>query len=201
MQAMGVGAMIVHDQNSAEIYHDWNKPGKFEGRLEKLYDDQAGNRIYRIPRRGASLARVVDGARIRGVRPPTPEIDYASLARYVEAVERGPEAPLKFDRIDTENIRIQTRLEPGQLLLVQETYDPAWKAHAGDRAIPIEKDAVGFLLLDPGPGDHEILLRFGPPLENRMGAAISALALLVIAWLAIRPYRPGLASAFGRRTP
>jgi hypothetical protein len=201
MQAMGVGAVIVHDKNSAEIYHDWDQPGKFEGRIEKLYDDRAGNRIYRIPRRGPSLARVVDAARIRGIRPSTPEIDYASLARYVEAVERGPEAPLTFDRIDTGSIRIRTRLEPGQLLLVQETYDPAWKAQAGGRAIPIEKDALGFLLLDPGPGDGEILLRFGPPLENRVGAAIGALTLLAIAWLGIRQYRPGLASAFARRTP
>ena len=45
------------------------------------------------------------------------------------------------------------------------------------------KDALGFMLLDPGPGDHDILLRFEKPLENRVGTAMGAMALLVIAWL------------------
>ena len=157
MQAAGVGAVIVHDKKSTEVYHDWAKPEKFEGILTAVYDDHAGNRIYRVPRRDEALARVVDAARIRGIRATgqtyeAKELDQASVARYVEAVERGPAPALELRRISTDEMGIRTRLEPGQLLLVQETYDPAWRAYSGGRSIPIESDPLGFLLLDPGPG-------------------------------------------------
>jgi len=186
LQAMGVGAVIVHDKNSTEVYHDWPKPEKFEGKLEKVYDDRAGNRIYRVPRRDESLARVVDAAQIRAIRPSPVDLDYASLHKYVDVVERGPDAPLEFRRINTDEMHVKTRLQPGQLLLVQETYDPAWKPYANGRAVPVAKDAMGFLLLDPGPGDHDILLRFEAPLENRAGAAIGGLTVMAIVWLVWR---------------
>jgi uncharacterized membrane protein YfhO len=101
-------------------------------------------------------------------------------------VERGPDAPVEFRRIDTDSLRVKARLQPGQRLLVQETYDPSWRGYENGRAVPIAKDAMGFLLLDPGPGDHDLLLRFETPLENRVGALLTLLAFLVIAWLAMR---------------
>jgi len=184
MQAMGTGAVIVHDKNSPEVYHDWEKPHKFDGTLEKIYDDNLGDRIYRVPRRDASLARVVDAGIIRAMRP-VQEFDVASLLRYVDAVEHGPDATLEFHWIDTDSLRVKTQLQPGELLLVQETHDPSWRAYDNGRAVPIAKDAMGFLLLDPGPGDHDILLRFETPLENRLGSVLTVLALLLIAWLAM----------------
>jgi hypothetical protein len=180
LQAMGVGAVIVHDKNSTEIYHDWAKPEKFEGKLEKVYDNHAGDRIYRVPRRYEALARVVDAGHIRAIRPSPPEIDYASLGRYVDAVERGPDAPAELRRIDTDGMRVKARLQPGQLLLVQETYDPAWKSYDNGRAVRVERDALGFMLLDPGPGGHDLLLRFETPLENRIGEIVTALTLLLM---------------------
>ena len=95
LQAMGTGAVIVHDKTSQEVYHDWGKPEKFEGKLEKVYDLK-GDRIYRVPRRYEALARVVDGARILSIRQSKEELDYASIKKYVDAVERGPDAPVDF---------------------------------------------------------------------------------------------------------
>ena len=191
LQAMGVGAVIVHDKSSTEIYHDWQKPAKFHGKLEKIFDNQSGDRIYRVPRRDESLARVVDTAQIRAIPPSPPEIAYASLHRYVDAVEHGPNASAEVHRIDTDGMRVKAHLQPGQLLLVQETYDPAWKSYDNGRAVSIVKDPMGFLLLDPGPGDHDLLLRFQTPLENRAGTIVSALALLAIVWLVSPFRRPG----------
>jgi len=185
LQATGTGAVIVHDKNSTEIYHDWPHPEKFEGKLEKIYDDGAGNRIYRVPRRQTALARVVDASQIRAIQIAQ-EPDAATLNKYVDAVERGPDAPAEFHEIGSDDLSVKARLQSGQLLLVQETYDPAWRAYAGGRAVPIARDAMGFLLLDPGPGDHEILLRFETPLENRIGIAIFALTMLVVLWLGYR---------------
>ena len=186
LQAMGVGAVIVHDKNSAEVYHDWGQPEKFEGKLATAYDNHAGDRIYLVPRRIPALARVVDAGRIRAIQPYTREPDDAALRQYLDLVENGPDSLPNLQWLETGAMRIQTRLQPGQLLLVQETYDPAWRSYSNRRPVPIARDAIGFMLLDPGPGDHDLLLRFETPLENRIGAAMTLLSLLVIAWLVWR---------------
>jgi hypothetical protein len=189
LQAMGTGAVYVDDKNSTEIYHDWSKSEKFEGKLEKLYDDRTGNRIYRVPRRYDPLARVVDAARIHAIAPNSPQTDYAALHRYVDAIERGPAAPLNLHRIGTDGIRIRTQIESGQRLLVQETYDPAWRAYSVGRPVPISRDPMGFLLLDPGSGDHDILLRFETPFENRAGMVVSLMAAAAVLWMTVGQLR------------
>ncbi len=189
LQAMGVGAVIVHDKTSAEVYHDWGKPEKFEGKLESIYDNHAGDRIYRVPRRYESPARIVEAARILAIRSSQPIIDDGSLRKYVDVVEHGPAAPVEFQRSGTDGMQMRARLAEGQRLLVQETYDPAWRSYAEGRAVPIAKDALGFLLLNPGPGEHDLVLRFEKPLENRIGTAVTWLTLLAIAWLVWRSRR------------
>lgn len=183
MQALGVGALIVHDKTSQEVYHDWAAPERLEGKLEKLYDDHAGNRIYAIPRRYLALARVVDEAAIRAVGR---EIDWDSLRAYVDAVEHGPESAVDLEQIGTDAVRVRARLAAGQALVVQQTFDPAWRCYDGARPVAVSKDAMNFVLLDPGPGDHDLLLRFETPLENRVGAGAGVAALLVVGLLAWR---------------
>jgi hypothetical protein len=183
LQAMGTEALIVHDATSAEIYHDYVKPEKFEGVLEKLYDDRAGNRIYRVPRRYSHLARVVDSRRIRAFPVPEVELPWEQLLTYVDTIERGPDSPVSFERLDLRRIRIRTRLRPGESLLVQETFDPNWKAYAGGRPVPVVEDVLGFQIVDAGPGEHDILLQFETPLENRLGAAAFGLSALITTWL------------------
>ena len=92
--------------------------------------------------------------------------------------------------LGTDALRVKTRVQPGQLLLVQETYDPAWRSYDHGRAVPVSRDALGFILLDPGPGEHDLLLRFETPLENRIGTAIGALTLLIMAGLVWRSRIP-----------
>jgi hypothetical protein len=173
LKAMGVGAVIVNGRNSTEVYHDWTHPDKFEGKLPKVYDEN-NDRIYLVPRRYPALARVVLSI------PP------AGLRSYVDAVEQGPEAPVALQWTGTDAMRIQARLTPGQRLLVQESYDPAFRAYVGGRRIPITKDAFGFMLLDPGPGDRDVLLRFETPLENRIGTGLTVISLLILALLVWR---------------
>lgn len=185
MQAMGVGGMIVHDKTSQEVYHDWGSPLKFEGLLDKYYDDGAGNRIYRVPRRYAEPARVVDAAALRAVGV----LDGYTLERYVDAVERGPESAVAWQAIGTDEMRARARLAAGQALVLQHSYDPAWKCYEAGRQVPIAKDPIGFMLLDPGPGEHDLLLQFETPLENRLGSGAFALSMAAIAALVWRSRR------------
>jgi hypothetical protein len=181
MQAMGAGAIIVHDKTSQEVYHDWASPRKFDGLLDTYYDDGAGNRIYRVPRRFAAPARVVDTAGLKAVGM----VDSYNLDRYVDAIERGPDSAVEWQAVGTDAMQARARLAPGQALVIQQSYDPAWKCYEGGRPCPMSKDPIGFMLVDPGPGEHDLSLRFETPIENRVGAAafgLSALAIAALVW-------------------
>lgn len=183
MQATGTGAVAVHDGKSMETYHDFQDPVKFDGRLEKLFDNNAGDRIYRVPRRSDSLARVVDEAEIHTISSSPPEPDIPTLQRYVNAVEKVPASAATFRHLGPDHAVAAAELAHGQLLLIQESYDPAWRATDNGRAVAITRDPLGFMLLDPGPGRHEIRLRFEMPFENRAGIAFGALTIAALAVL------------------
>jgi uncharacterized membrane protein YfhO len=82
-------------------------------------------------------------------------------------------------------MRLHARLEPGQSLVVQETYDPAWQASSGGRLLALRKDAVDFMVIDAPPGERDIRLEFVTPLENRVGRGVTALTLALLLSLAL----------------
>ena len=190
LQCLGADAIIVHDQNSEELYHDYQYPKKFEGKLPVLWDDHKGSRVYRIPRRWTGLARVVDRARADALKPPAePGRERQNLRACVALVENGPDSPVEFRRESATAIRLRARLEPGQTLLVQESFDPYWRAYSGGERLSVRKDAMGFMLIDAPPGNHDIRLVFETPFENRAGrlaTVASGLMILGLAGLGLR---------------
>lgn len=193
LQCLGADAVIVHDQTSEELYHDYQYPKKFEGKLPVLLDDHKGSRVYRIPRRWPGLARVVDRARADALKSPAePGRERQNLRACVALVENGPDSPVEFRRESTTAIRLGARLEPGQTLLVQESFDPYWRAYSGGARLSVRKDAMGFMLIDAPPGNHDIRLVFETPFENRAGrlaTAASGLMVLGLAGLGLRRRR------------
>lgn len=179
LQCLGADAIIVHDKISEELYHDYEFPRKFEGKLPVLWDDHKGSRIYRTPRRWTALARVVDRARADALRTP-PEDARAALLAYVEVVENGPDAPVELRRESPAAMRLRARLGPGQSLLVQESFDPYWRAYSNSVQLPVRKDAMGFMLIDAPPGEHEIRLAFETPLENYAGKVLAGASGLIV---------------------
>jgi hypothetical protein len=188
LKAMGTGAVIVHDKTSEEIFHDYAAPEMYEEILPKVYDDHAGNRIYRVPRRHPHPARIVDATGMRALPPVESEPGLDLLSKYLNLVEEGPDSEINFTRINQRTIRIRTHLADGQMLLVQETFDTAWSARSGRRLIPITQDMMGFLLIDPGPGEHDILLQFELPLENRVGISAFVVGITIVIWLLVKGF-------------
>jgi len=107
---------------------------------------------------------------------------------YVDAVETGAK-PAQCARENNDRLRIQADVAPGESVLVQETFDPAWKAYLGNTPVPIASDPVGFMLLAAPAGHNDIRLEFETPLEVRIGRWVTLLSLIVMALLLVGGYR------------
>ena len=185
MQCMGVDALFVSDKRSQEFFKDFQHPEKIAGRLPVLYDDQQGNTIYRVPRRYPARARVVETATFQSLKPQRFNDDVEYLGAYADAIEKGPDSAPTLTREGTDAMLVHANVQAGQSIVVQETYDPSWQATAGGRALPIRRDAMGFMLIETPPGDQQIRLQFMTPLENRVGRMVTLFTLLVLLTLAL----------------
>jgi hypothetical protein len=179
MQAMGADAVYVSEKNSQEEFKDVQFPQKMAA-LPVLWDSAQGDRLYGVPRRYRPRARVVETARLNAVAPPRFNNDVPYLHAYVDVIEKGPEAPVTLTREGTDAMQVRATVAPGQSIVVQETYDPAWRAWSGDRELPLRKDAMDMMVIDAPPGDQQIRLAFMTPLENKVGRVLTVLSLLAM---------------------
>jgi hypothetical protein len=184
MESMGVDAVYVSEPRSEEVYKELRYPQKFTGALPVIFDDGQGNMIYKVPRRYSARARVVETASFDALTPPRGSQDLDRLGAYADAIEHGPDSPASLTRETASAMHVRAHLDPGQSILVQETYDPAWRAWLGTEAarnpLAIHKDIMGFMVIAAPPGEHDIFLEFVMPLENRIGWIVTALALLLL---------------------
>lgn len=189
LKAVGADAIAVHQPPSAVIFFEYTDPRKFAGVLPAIFDDGNGDVLYAVPRRFPSRARIVNLEEIERLGPiPVSNENRADIEAYVRAVEEGPAREVEMRRDAPESIVLRARLDPGEALLVQESYDPAWRAYAAGRVLPISKDAAGFMLVHAPPGGEEIRLMFETPLENRIGGVLTLLSVIA-ALLFARPRR------------
>jgi hypothetical protein len=189
MQCLGVDGTYVSDKNSEEIFKDTTFPHKYDGVLPVVFDDQHGDRIFRIPRRYAVRARVVETARLNAARRPRANDDIESLQAYADVIEKGPDSPVTMSWQGTDAMSVRANVAPGESIVVQESYDPAWQAWSGGKAVAIHKDAMGFMAIEAPAGNQEIALRFVTPFENQAGkvfTGISGIAILALLAMGIR---------------
>jgi uncharacterized membrane protein YfhO len=85
-----------------------------------------------------------------------------------------------------ETIVLRASLNEGESLVVQESYDPAWRAYCQGRLVPIRKDAAGFMQVLVPPGDKEVRLVFETPLENVVGRILTALSASIASIMVAR---------------
>jgi hypothetical protein len=185
LQALGVDAIYFAGPNSEEPYKDYQHSERFAAQ-PVLYDDGQGNRLIGIPRRYSTRARVVDAARMKAQKAPQDALDVKRLRAYVDVVENGPDSPVKLERQGTDAMLLRARVEPGQAILLQESWDPAWQAWSGGKRLPVRKDIMGFMLVDAAPGSQPIQLAFVTPVENRVGRFLTILTLMILVKLFAR---------------
>jgi uncharacterized membrane protein YfhO len=92
-------------------------------------------------------------------------------------------------RPNTDAIHVDASVAQGESILVQENYDPAWRAYDSGQPVRIEKDPIGFMIVHLPPGDHSVDLAFEPTPEIYAGRLLSCLSLLIVIALFVLGYR------------
>jgi len=182
LKAFGNSAVYVSGEKSREYYHAIAHPHKFDGLLPVLWHDE-DDTIFRVPARSSSLAHVVPASAIAS-RQPIHGFDVDPIRPYVAALE-DPSLPLaEMMWQGTSHIRIRAPMTRGQAMSVQINYAPGWRARVSGREIPVRKDGIGLVALQPEcEGDCEIEMDYGPTTEAWICRVLSLIAVLVMASL------------------
>lgn len=187
--ATGTDAVVVNYPESREYYHDFGQNTKKFAALPVLYDNGKGDKIHKVPRKYPGLARIVRAADHAKLVSPKIDYDYTALQPYVALAEEFSPRAADWQRITPEQMRVRAKLEEGEALVILETFDAGWHATTAEgRPVPLRRDALHFMRLDPGPGTHDITLRYLTPLENRVGRAISAVTVGICVFLLTRSW-------------
>jgi uncharacterized membrane protein YfhO len=118
---------------------------------------------------------------------PIEQTNLELLRAYTGVIEGGPDSPTTTVWRGTDEMRVHARVAPGQSILVQVTYDPAWHAYAAGKSLLVHKDrGADFSVIDAPPGDYDIAFVFETPLENRIGWLVTWLSLATVAVLCVR---------------
>ncbi len=194
MQCLGVDATYVSGKNSQEMFKDTAYPQKYDGVLPVIFDDREGDRIFRIPRRYPARVRVVETQKLNALQQPRANDDVEYLQAYADVIEKGPDSPGILSRQGTDAMSVHITLAPGQTVVVQESYDPGWRAWSRGKLLPVRKDVMGFMVIDAPPGIDDIMLVFITPMENQVGRIVTAISILAMLALTVAGIREELRS-------
>ncbi|RPJ46825.1 MAG: hypothetical protein EHM19_03735, partial [Candidatus Latescibacterota bacterium] len=89
---------------------------------------------------------------------------------------------------------VHSRSDASALLFVSETWFPGWEATVDGEPRPILRADYAFRAVALPPGEHEIVFRYRPA-SFRIGAALSAVSLVLLLLLAVRARRSAPARA------
>jgi hypothetical protein len=175
-KALGVRAVAVSGARSTEVYKPFYHPRKFEGRLPVLWRD-GDDVIYEAPWRYYSIAHAMEPGDL-AARTPRHGVDTDPLIPYVRAIER-PEAPeLNVRWPDNETILITGNLLPDQIVSVQESAHPGWRATVAGSPRRVFADKLGLLAVVPNcSGYCTISLHFYAGVEMRVARWVNRAAI------------------------
>ncbi len=150
LKAFGAHAVAVSGPRSTEPFKPFAHPHKFDGVLTELWRDE-DDTIYQVPNRTGSLAHVIN--RDDAVSSaPAHGLDVGPLLPYVSALDDERLPPAQFKWTSRHSTRITAPLSSNQLVSVQISYDPHWRAIVNRSPRRIRSDALGLMLIEPECG-------------------------------------------------
>jgi len=146
LKAFGVDAVCVSGPRSREFYKPFRNPRKFEGLFAELWRE-GDDVIYAVPRRSPSPAHVIRRQDLPGA--PAGGLDVEPLRSYVAALDDPSLPQAGFAWRNHHAASISAILEKEQLLSVQISYHPGWKATVDGKPRTVRKDNLGQMLIEP----------------------------------------------------
>jgi hypothetical protein len=190
LQAFGVQAVEAGGPNTREYFKPYSNPPKFDGVLEELWH-KGDDVIYRVPQRSKSLAHVMlESQTVSIPARPKDGLDITPLQTYVAALN-DPQLPGAAMRwTNPHQALIRADLTPNQVISVQVSYDPGWRARASGASIPITSDGLGLIVLHPNcTGPCTIDLDYSGPPEMPFARTAAIVSLLFCAVAVVSPCR------------
>jgi hypothetical protein len=146
LKAFGVHYVGAGGPQTREWYKGFARAERWRGWKELWREGD--DAVYEVPSARRSLARVI---RRRDVvtQQPVNGIDISPLRDYVSAIEDPALPDADWQWSGPAAARINAKLEPHHLVSIQESYHPGWSAKVNGRAIPVSRDGLGLMVLDP----------------------------------------------------
>lgn len=127
-----------------------------------------------------SLAHSIYGDE-RVERLPANGLDVEPLARYVGALEDPARPTLRSVWVSTTELKVDGTVAAGQIISVQVSYHPGWRAMVNGRDARVERDGLGFIAVSPGcSGACDLRLIFTGGVEYAVTRVVS-----VCGWIAV----------------
>jgi hypothetical protein len=186
LKTFGCGAIVVPGLNSQDRYHAIRNPSKFDGILPLVWR-HGGDSVYRVPLRSTSLAHVIPRS-AAVARTPVNGLDIEPLRPYLDALDDVSMPLAALDWEDPDHGTITARLDRSEVVSVQVTYDPGWRARVGGHTVSLQPDRLGFMQIDPEClGDCTVELEFTGGLERKVTLVLSLLFSTAILAFLIAP--------------
>lgn len=199
LRACGIDAIVVSGPETADAYRDYRDAGKFEGVLRPLWR-RGDDVIYEVPRRNPALAHVIPRRAVVGRAPVNIE-DEEPIRDYHAAIEDPGLPAARLEWRGTGQAAVEAVVAPDEVISVQISYHPGWRASVNGRPARLSADGLGWMVVEPGgAGPCRVELVYDGGLEMKLARLARALALVVIlAWFAaaLLPRRMARRSSFG----
>lgn len=186
LKAFGVSHVVVNMPHSLTHYRDFRFPHKFENLLEPVWENE-GDLVYRVP-----LPFMLTGAvylnQMEEVPSPQKGDDKQALKSYIAWIEKPTESKLDLKMVNNDLYQIQGSIKQDEGVLMQLTYDPAFRAQtASGKKVIILKDPLGFMvLIPPEAGEVKIFLRYGSTWDRYLGFILTLGSIVGLSFWAIK---------------
>ncbi len=173
LKALGTEYVVIHGPKSREYYRDFLRTERITSRLPPVFHVE-DDTIYSLPVR--SLAHLMKPEEL-------PDADVLlrpeSVSRYVAAIEDTLRPVLTVRWRGSSALTVAGPMPAGNVVALQVNADAGWRAMQDGRAIPMETDRLGFIVLHPSASNAtQIELRHQGTLEQKVMAGVSLLAWL-----------------------
>jgi len=189
LKAYGVRAVAVGGKGSRDAYRDYNDPEKFAGVVPEVWRD-GSDAIYEIPGTG-SLAHVVRKEEL----VIGSLFDWPALRLFAAGLDRN-DGHAQMNWNGPNHASIQVELTKPEVVSVQVSWDPGWRASLNGAALAIHHDALGLMVLEPNcEGRCAIDLVYDGGVQGKIADLLCITGFGVCGYLIFRRNRRGAPEA------